>query len=80
MVNLRARGGPGHGLTIDEYIAVYCYLETEKVEPSSHQHYTGVGPKGHTTDAGQDNRLNFTPSGLAATDVLCGGVYETDDI
>ena len=30
-VNLRARGGPGHGLTIDEYIAVYCYPETEKV-------------------------------------------------
>ena len=27
-VNLRAGGGPRHGLTIDEYIAVYCYLET----------------------------------------------------
>ena len=25
MVNLRARGGPGHGLTINKYIAVYCY-------------------------------------------------------
>ena len=31
MVNLHARGGPSHGLTIDEYIAVYCYPETEKV-------------------------------------------------
>src|SRR5713226_6894975 len=31
MVNLCARRGPGHGLTIDEYIAVYCYLEIEKV-------------------------------------------------
>ena len=31
MVNLRARGGPSHGLTIDEYIAMYFYPETEKV-------------------------------------------------
>ena len=31
MVNLHARGGLGHGLTIDEYIAVYYYPETEKV-------------------------------------------------
>ena len=31
MVNLRSQGGAGHGLTIDEYIAVYCYPETEKV-------------------------------------------------
>ena len=31
MVNLRAQGGPGHGLTIDEYIAVYCYPKMEKV-------------------------------------------------
>ena len=30
-MNLRARGGPSHGLTIDEYIAVYYYPETEKV-------------------------------------------------
>ena len=30
-VNLCARRGPGHGMTIDEYIAVYCYPETEKV-------------------------------------------------
>ena len=30
-VNLHARGGPGHGLTIDEYIAVYCYPKTKKV-------------------------------------------------
>ena len=30
LVNLRSRG-PGGGLTIDEYIAVYCYLDTEKV-------------------------------------------------
>ena len=31
VVNLRSRGGPGHGLTIDEYIAMYCYPDTEKV-------------------------------------------------
>ena len=31
VVNLHSRGGPGGGLTIDEYIAVYCYLDTEKV-------------------------------------------------
>ena len=31
MVNLRARGGPGHGLTIDEYIVVYCFPDTKKV-------------------------------------------------
>ena len=30
MVNLRSRG-PGGGLTTDEYIAVYCYLNREKV-------------------------------------------------
>ena len=30
-MNLRSRGGPGGGLTIDEYIAVYCYPDTEKV-------------------------------------------------
>ena len=31
VVNLRSRGGPGGGLTIDEYIAMYCYPKTEKV-------------------------------------------------
>ena len=30
MVNLRSRG-PGGGLTIDEYIAVYRFPDTEKV-------------------------------------------------
>ena len=30
-MNLRSRGGAGHGLTIDEYIAMYCYPDTEKV-------------------------------------------------
>ena len=30
MVNLRSRG-PGGGLTIDEYIIVYCYPDMEKV-------------------------------------------------
>ena len=30
-MNLHSRGGPGGGLTIDEYIAVYCYPNTEKV-------------------------------------------------
>ena len=30
VVNLCSRG-PGDDLTIDEYIAVYCYLDTEKV-------------------------------------------------
>ena len=31
VVNLCSRGGPGGGPTIDEYIAVYCYPDTEKV-------------------------------------------------
>ena len=30
-MNLRSRGGPGGGLTINEYIAVYCYPDIEKV-------------------------------------------------
>ena len=30
VVNLRS-DRPGGGLTIDEYIVVYCFLETEKV-------------------------------------------------
>ena len=30
-MNLCSRGGPRGGLTIDEYIAVYCYPDTEKV-------------------------------------------------
>ena len=30
VVNLRSRG-PGGGLTIDEYIVMYCYPDTEKV-------------------------------------------------
>ena len=59
-MNLRSRGGPGHGLTIDEYIVVYCYPDT--------------------TNAGQYSRLSITPSGLSATDVLCGGVHDTDHL
>ena len=31
VVNLHSHGGPGGGLTIDEYITVYCYPNTEKV-------------------------------------------------
>ena len=31
VVNLCSRGGPRGGLTIDEYIAVYCYPDTKKV-------------------------------------------------
>ena len=31
VVNLCSRGGPGVGLTIEEYIVVYCYPNTEKV-------------------------------------------------
>ena len=30
-MNLRSLRGPGGGLTIDEYVAVYCYPDTEKV-------------------------------------------------
>ena len=30
-MNLRSCGGPGGGLTINEYIAVYCYPDIEKV-------------------------------------------------
>ena len=31
VLNLHSRGGPGGGLTIDEYIAVYCYPHKKKV-------------------------------------------------
>ena len=31
VVNLRSRGELGGGLTIDDYIAVYCYPDIEKV-------------------------------------------------
>ena len=31
VLNLHSRGGPRGGLTIDEYIVVYCYPDTEKV-------------------------------------------------
>ena len=31
VVNLCSHGGPRGGLTIDEYIAVYCYPDTEKM-------------------------------------------------
>ena len=31
VVNLCSHGGLGGGLTIDEYIVVYCYLDTNKV-------------------------------------------------
>ena len=30
-MNLCSRGGPGGGITIDEYVAMYCYPEIEKV-------------------------------------------------
>ena len=30
-MNLRSCGGPRGGLTINEYIAMYCYRDTEKV-------------------------------------------------
>ena len=30
-MNLHSRGGPGGGLTIDEYIAVYYFPDTKKV-------------------------------------------------
>ena len=30
-MNLCSRGGPGHGITINEYIVVYFYPDTEKV-------------------------------------------------
>ena len=30
-MNLRSRGGPGGGLTIDEYIVVYFYPDIKKV-------------------------------------------------
>ena len=32
VVNLHSHGGPGGVLTIDEYIAVYCYPDTEYVD------------------------------------------------
>ena len=30
VVNIHSHGGLGGGLTIDKYIVVYCYLDTEK--------------------------------------------------
>ena len=44
VVNLCSRG-PGGGLTIDEYIAVYCYPDTEKVRsqiPTNSIHVLGL--------------------------------------
>ena len=66
-MNLCSRGGPRGGLTIDEYIAVYCYLDTEKV---GSQIPTNSIQVAHPTDIGQDSRLGFTPPGLVAFDVL----------
>ena len=60
--------GPGGGLTIDEYIAVYHYPDMEKV--GSHI----------PTNSIQDSRASLTPLGLAASDVLCSGVHETHDL
>ena len=80
VVNLRSRGGTGGGLTIDEYIAVYCYPDTEGGESGPYQRYTGTRLKGHTIDIGQDSRLGITPPSLAASDVLCSGVHETHDL
>ena len=30
-MNLRSQGGPSGGITVDEYVDVYCYPDTEKV-------------------------------------------------
>ena len=80
-MNLRSCGEPGGGLTIDEYICgVLLSRHREGGESGPNQLYTGPGPKGHTIDIGQDSRLGFTPLGLAASDVLCGGVHETHDL
>ena len=49
-------------------------------ESGPYQCYTGAGLKGHTIDIGQDSRLDITPPGLAASDVLCSGVHETHDL
>ena len=51
-VNLRSRGGPGGGLTIDEYIPVYSNLDTEKVGSQIPTNSIRIEPKGHTTDIG----------------------------
>ena len=52
VVNLRSRGGPGGGLTIDEYIMVYYYPDRECGDSGPYQCYTGAGPKGHTIEIG----------------------------
>ena len=44
VVNIRSHG-PGGGLTIDEYIVVYCYPDTEKVGsqvPTNSIHVLGL--------------------------------------
>ena len=59
VVNLRSRGGPGGGLTIDEYIAVLLSRHREGGESGPYQCYIGARPKGHTIDIGQDSRLGI---------------------
>ena len=78
-MNLRSHR-PGGVLTIDEYIVVYYYSDTDKVVSQIPTNSIRVGTKGHPTDTRKDSRLSFTPPGRTAFDVLCSGVHETHSL
>ena len=67
-----------------DYRRVHCDVllsrHREGGESGPYQRYIGAGPKGHTIDIGQDSRLDITPPGLAASNVLCSEVHETHDL
>ena len=72
VVNLRSCE-PGGGLTIDEYIGIYCYRDIKKVGSQIPTNSIQV----HTR---QDSKASLTPLGLVALDVLCSGVHETHSL
>ena len=72
--------GPGGGLTIDEYIAVYYFLDIEKVGSQIHKLHPGTRTEGHTIGTRQNSWSSITPPGFAAIDVLCSGVHETHSL
>ena len=79
-MNLRSHG-PGGGLTIDEYIVMYCFSEMKKGwESNPEKLYLDYGDEGHTFGTRQDCRVGFTPPGLTANDVLRGRVHATYSI
>ena len=78
MVNLRSRG-PGGGLTINEYIVVYYFLDTEKVGSQILTNSIQVlGLKAILLAFGRT--VGLTSLGFATVDVLCSGVHETHSL